>query len=227
MPDLVFTPLEDITKASVVQKYETLRNGFQSGKLKSTAYRKYQLLQLAHMVKENSVRITEALKQDLGRPVLESQFLDIDPSISEVMKSYNNVEKWSKSESAPFNIQWFAMKPTIHKEAKGTVLIISPFNYPFYLSIAPIGSAIAAGCTVLLKPSENSPASSALTEELIAKYLDPDVVTVVNGAIPETTRVLELRWDHNDRITVTSQIESNACGAARTGDFAIGLHFSE
>lgn len=54
------------------------------------------------------------------------------------MTSYDNVAKWSKPERPAFNYQWFAMKPTIYKEPKGTVLIICPFNYPFYLSMGPI-----------------------------------------------------------------------------------------
>lgn len=58
---------------SLEQKYETLRNGFNSGKLKSIEYRRYQLLQLAYMLKENDERILDALKQDLGRPAVESR----------------------------------------------------------------------------------------------------------------------------------------------------------
>ena len=89
------------------------------------------------------------------------------------------------------------MNPVIRKEPKGTVLIISPFNFPMWLSLAPVAGAIAAGNTVLLKPSELSSAVSQLTAELIPKYLDADVCRVVNGAIPETTKCLELQWDHS------------------------------
>ncbi|KAG8679851.1 hypothetical protein FRC08_016697, partial [Ceratobasidium sp. 394] len=81
-------------------------------------------------------------------------------------------------------------------EPKGVVLIISPFNYPVWLALTPLIGAIAAGCAAVIKPSELTPATSSLLASLVARYLDPDVVAVVNGAIPETTRLLELPWAH-------------------------------
>ena len=130
--------------------------------------------------------------------------LEIYSSIGEVTESYKNVDKWVKPERAPFNMNWFAMKPTTYKEPKGTVLIISPFNYPVWLLLGPLAGAIAAGNTVLLKPSESTPAWSSLIVELVAKYLDPDLVAVVNGAVPETTKVLELPWDHSSSSIIHS-----------------------
>ena len=73
---------------------------------------------------------------------------------------------------------------------------LRPWNYPFILSLLPLVGAIAAGCTCVIKPSEYNPTFSALLTQLIAKYLDPEAYTVVNGAVTETTRLLELRWDH-------------------------------
>jgi len=88
------------------------------------------------------------------------------------------------------------MNPSIRKEPKGVVLIISPFNYPVFLSFAPLAAAIAAGNAVVLKPSEHAPAVNSLITELCAEYLDPQLIQVVNGAVPETTKLLELQWDH-------------------------------
>jgi aldehyde dehydrogenase (NAD+) len=76
------------------------------------------------------------------------------------------------------------------------VINIAPWNYPVVISLLPLAGAIAAGCTCVLKPSEHNPTVAALLTELIAKYLDPDAYTVINGAAPETTRLLELKWDH-------------------------------
>lgn len=123
---------------------------------------------------------------------------DINPTIINILKLYNGIEKWAAPETAPFNYQFAAMKPTIRKEPKGTVLVISPFNFPLWLSVAPMAGAIAAGNTVLLKPSELSSAVSQLTAELLPKYVDSDVARVVNGEIPQTTRILELQWDHSE-----------------------------
>lgn len=98
------------------------------------------------------------------------------------------------------------MRPVIYKVPKGVVLIISPFNYPIWLSLGPLvrffcemirhlsnpiiqkAGAIAAGNAVVVKPSEQTPAVSALIAELVPKYLDPQLIRVVNGAIPESTK---------------------------------------
>ena len=137
--------------------------------------------------------------------------LELTPTLSEIKRQHNNVDKWAKPEKPPFNITWTPFRPTIAKEPKGTVLLVSPFNYPVWVNLVPLVSifsrflltksslthcsgcakagAIAAGCTVLIKPSEQTPACSSLFAELLHKYLDNDIVRVVNGAIPETTRV--------------------------------------
>ncbi|KAF9446039.1 NAD-aldehyde dehydrogenase [Macrolepiota fuliginosa MF-IS2] len=191
MVELQYTTLEDIEKT-----HTTLRNGFRSGKSKSVEYRKYQLLQLAYMVKDNTKRFEDALAADLGRPPFESHFLEINSSIMEARTAWANVDKWAKPERPPFSINATPMRPVIYKEPKGVVLIISPFNYPMWLCISPLAGAIAAGNAIVIKPSEATPHVSALFAELVPKYLDPELIAVVNGAVPETTKLLDLPWDH-------------------------------
>ncbi|KAF9051962.1 NAD-aldehyde dehydrogenase [Panaeolus papilionaceus] len=192
MTTLQYTPVEEIEGIR-----NELRAGFASEKMKPIAYRKYQLQKLMYMVKDNMSKFEETLKSDLNRPVLESRFMELIPAITEALTQYKNVDKWAKPTKPPFNFNFFAMKPQIRKEPKGTVLIIAPFNYPVWLLLSPLAGALAAGNTVLLKPSESTPATSALLAEVVAKYLDKDVVRVVNGAVPETTKLLELQWDHS------------------------------
>lgn len=127
--------------------------------------------------------------------------VEINATINEIKQAYDGVAKWAKPESAPFSVNFAAMKPVIRKEPKGTVLVISPFNYPLWLSFGPVAGAIAAGCTVVLKPSEVSPAVSALMTEIVPQYLDKDVFRIVNGAIPESTKLLELQWDHSSYLS--------------------------
>ncbi|QRW05395.1 aldehyde dehydrogenase family protein [Ceratobasidium sp. AG-Ba] len=189
--ELVYTPIDEIEKI-----HARLNASFKSGKTKPIAARKEQLLHLAYMVKDNAEALRKAIATDLGRPALESNFLEIDPLVRETVDAYKAVDKWAKPEPAPFSINFAAMKPVTRKEPKGVVLIISPFNYPVWLALSPLIGALAAGCAVVIKPSELTPATSSLVASLIARYLDPDVVTVVNGAIPETTRLLELPWAH-------------------------------
>ncbi|KAJ7481185.1 NAD-aldehyde dehydrogenase [Mycena galericulata] len=191
MATLAYTPLEDIDKY-----HAELRQGFNSGKTKSIAYRKYQLLQLSYLIKDNAKRFEEALALDLGRHALESHFLEINSSITELMEAYNNVESWAKPEKPSLSINFTFMRPVTHKEPKGVVLLISPFNYPMWLLFSPLAGAISAGNAVMLKPSESCPAVAALMTELLPKYVDSSLVRMVNGAIPETTKLLDLPWDH-------------------------------
>uniref|UniRef100_A0A0W0G7Y2 Aldehyde dehydrogenase n=1 Tax=Moniliophthora roreri TaxID=221103 RepID=A0A0W0G7Y2_MONRR len=191
MSKLQYTPVDEIEKI-----HTELKAGFNLGKMKSIAYRKYQLLQLMYMMKDNSQRLEEALKEDLGRPSLESQFFEITSSIIEIKHTYSHIDQWAKPEKPAFSLNWAPMRPVIYKEPKGVVLIIAPFNYPVFLTIPILASAIAAGNATVIKPSESTPATSALLAELVHQYLDTSLVRVVNGGIPETTKLLELPWGH-------------------------------
>ncbi|KAF7363850.1 Aldehyde dehydrogenase [Mycena sanguinolenta] len=184
MSTLAYTPLEEIEKIRA-----ELQTGFNSGKTKSVAFRKYQLLQFAYLIQDNVKAFEDALASDLGRHALETNLLEIGASLSEIMDAYKNVESWAKPEKPALTLTWMFMRPTVLKEPKGVVLIISPFNYPLWLCVSPMCGAIAAGNAIVIKPSESCPAIAALLTELIPKYLDPSLVRVVNGAIPETTKV--------------------------------------
>ncbi|KAJ7598905.1 NAD-aldehyde dehydrogenase [Mycena floridula] len=188
---LQYTPLEAIETI-----HKELHTGFTDGKLKSLAYRKYVVLQLGYLLKDNATRFHEALASDLGRPIQESQFMEVGPSISDARVAYQQLEKWAKPETPPFSINSAPMRPVIYKEPKGVILIISPFNYPVWLTFGPMISAIAAGNTVALKPSEQTPATSALMAELIPKYVDSSLIQVINGGPAETTKLMELPWGH-------------------------------
>jgi aldehyde dehydrogenase (NAD+)/aldehyde dehydrogenase (NAD(P)+) len=188
---LQHTPLDEIPRIR-----ERLRAGFQSGKSRPIAYRKAQLLHLAYLVQDNIEKIQEALRLDLGRPVLESNFLELAPVINECLYAHKNVETWAKPGSVPLTMNSFALSPKVRKDPKGVALIIGPFNYPVWCTFMPLIGAISAGCGALLKLPELTPATSALFAELVPKYLDNDLYAVINGAIPETTKVLELQWDH-------------------------------
>lgn len=124
--------------------------------------------------------------------------IETDSIVGEVLKAYNSVEKWARPDTPSFNVNFFAMKPKVHKVPKGVVLNIVAFNYPVWLTIGPIAGALASGNAILVKLPESTPTVSSLITELLPKYMDHDLVRVVNGGVPETTRVLELQWDHSE-----------------------------
>ncbi|CAN1268798.1 Aldehyde dehydrogenase family 3 member H1 [Linum perenne] len=105
------------------------------------------------------------------------------------------LKNWMKPEKAKTSVTTFPSSAEIVSEPFGVVLIISAWNYPFLLSIDPVIGAIAAGNAVVLKPSELAPASSSLLAKLFAKYLDSSSIKVVEGAIAETSALLEQKWD--------------------------------
>jgi beta-apo-4'-carotenal oxygenase len=133
---------------------------------------------------------------DLGKPEYETYLTESGWCKNDIIFICKNLEKWMKDESAPdIDLTNKLMSPIIRKDPIGTVLVIGAYNFPIQLSLGPVIGAIAAGCTVVLKPSENAPNAAAVMQLILEKYVDPDCFTVVNGAIPETTALLEQKWD--------------------------------
>ncbi|CDO75126.1 hypothetical protein BN946_scf185010.g51 [Trametes cinnabarina] len=184
MAMLKCTSLEDIPKI-----HETARRAFNSGKTQSLEFRKQQIAQLAWLIKDHEDDWREALRADLGRHPQETDLLEFTGVYAEVTTAYKNIEKWAKPQSVDFSLNWFAMRPKLQTEPKGVVLIIAPFNLPLFLLLGPLTSAIAAGNAAVLKPSEQIPATSQLLAELLPKYLDNELYHVINGGVPETTKV--------------------------------------
>ncbi|PNX87431.1 aldehyde dehydrogenase family 3 member h1-like protein, partial [Trifolium pratense] len=105
------------------------------------------------------------------------------------------LKQWMTPEKAKTSITTFPSSAEIVPEPLGVVLVISAWNYPFLLSLDPVVGAIAAGNAVVLKPSEIAPASSALLLKLLGEYMDNSCVRVVEGAVDETTALLQQKWD--------------------------------
>ncbi|CAN0892351.1 Aldehyde dehydrogenase family 3 member H1 [Linum grandiflorum] len=105
------------------------------------------------------------------------------------------LKNWMRPEKAKTSLTTFPSSAEVVSEPFGVILIISAWNYPFYLSIDPVIGAIAAGNAVVLKPSELAPASSSLLAKMFAKYMDSSSIKVIEGAVSETTALLEQKWD--------------------------------
>ncbi|CAD6888870.1 unnamed protein product [Tilletia controversa] len=182
--------------ASISQTVEDLRTNFLSGKTRAVAYRKAQLKQLYFLFKDNEKAWLEALHNDLGRSDFESYLAEIFGIYNEIIDAINNLDSWAKPQQPFSGLAWLTHTTQIRKEPKGAVLVIGAWNYPIAVSVGPVVGAIAAGNTVVLKPSEVAQHTSALTAKLWAKYMDPETSRVVNGAVAETTALLDQRWEH-------------------------------
>ncbi|KAK0570151.1 hypothetical protein OC861_000293 [Tilletia horrida] len=181
---------------SVPVTVNELRASFISGKTRPVAYRKRQLQQLYFLIKDNEKAIIEALQKDLGRPDFETYLAEIFSTQTEIVNAVKNIDSWAKPKNVWSGFAWATHTTQIRREPKGTVLVIGAWNYPVSLTIGPVVGAIAAGNTVVLKPSELAAHTAQLLADLWPKYLDPETSRVINGAVPETTALLDQRWEH-------------------------------
>lgn len=173
-----------------------LRTTFASGKTRPFSWRAAQLKRLRLMLSEQEAKLLKALADDLGKPKVEAYAGEVGFLSADVGHTLKHLHGWMKPEKVSTPIVNQRGTSKIHREPLGVVLIIGPWNYPLQLVLAPLVGAIAAGNCALLKPSELAPHTAAVVTELVQKYLDPDCVKVVEGGIPETTALLNERWDH-------------------------------
>lgn len=162
----------------------------------SLAERKRKLKLLLRWILTNRLEISTAIQKDLGKPEVEVELSEILPVTSEIRHALANLNRWARPKGVPTPMLMLGTRSKIHYEPKGVVLIIAPWNYPLNLTLSPLTSAIAAGNAAIIKPSERTPATSALVEKLIDELFDEDEVTVVQGGIPETQELLTLPFDH-------------------------------
>ena len=158
-----------------------LRKTYATGRTRDLQWRKRQLLALAQAMEENETAIAKALEADLGRKPFEAWLADSVGTIAEAKDAAKNLHKWAKRRYRLLERSQLPGRGWVEYEPYGTVLIIGAWNFPFYLTLGPLVGAIAAGNTVVLKPSEFAPASSRLMVELVEKYLDTSAIAVVEG----------------------------------------------
>ncbi|MEQ9230421.1 MAG: aldehyde dehydrogenase family protein, partial [Cyclobacteriaceae bacterium] len=155
-----------------------------------------RLKKLRKWIFDNRVSIQEAIYADLRKPAEEADLTEIYVTLSDTKKAIRNLKYWVISEPQGTSIPYLGTKAEIYYEPKGTVLIISPWNYPFSLAVGPLISAIAAGNTVFLKPSELSANTSKLIKRMVEELFDEDLVKVETGGVEVSTELLKLPFDH-------------------------------
>lgn len=168
----------------------------ETGRTKSLYDRKQTLKKLRNWIKQNQELILTELAKDFGKSREELMISEIKPIASEIKDALSNIRFWAQDIHKRTPIALLGSRAKVIKEPKGTVLIIAPWNFPFMLAIGPLVSALAAGCTAVIKPSENTPACEALIEKMIQEVFKPEEVACVKGAVQETTALLALKWDH-------------------------------
>ncbi|MBX7434241.1 aldehyde dehydrogenase family protein [Mycobacterium sp. Y57] len=173
-----------------------LRETFASGRTRSVDWRKEQLHALERLMVENEPAIAAALETDLGRKPFEAWLADIASVVGEAKDAAKNAGKWTKRRYRMLEMSQLPGLGWVEYEPYGTVLIIGAWNFPFALTLGPLVGAIAAGNTVMLKPSEVAPASSALMAELVPRYLDTDAIAIVEGDGSVSQELIGQGFDH-------------------------------
>jgi aldehyde dehydrogenase (NAD+) len=140
--------------------------------------------------------IKKAMYADYRKPYTETDITEIYPVLSEAKHTIKNLKSWMKPKKVPTPVTFLGTKAHIQYEPKGSSLIIAPWNYPFNLAICPLVSALSAGCTVMIKPSEMTPHTSALIKEMIGELFNENIVSVIEGGLEASQQLLAKPFDH-------------------------------
>ena len=173
-----------------------VRTVFNAGRTRSVAWREEQLRAIERMCEEREAEISEALIRDLGRSAFEAWLGDIASTKAEAVFARKHFRKWMKPQRQSLPLAQMPGRAWVQYDPIGVVLVIGPWNYPFFLCMSPVVAADAAGNGVVIKPSELAPATSELIARLVPQYLDPEAVRVVEGAADVTQDLLSQGFDH-------------------------------
>ena len=181
---------------SLLKFIENQETYFKSGDTLPISKRKRLLKNLKKHILINEKKIYKALNDDLRKSNFETFVTEIGILITEIDIVLNKIDKWAKKKRVKSSLLNFPSSDYVLSQPYGKVLIISPWNYPFQLALLPLISAIAAGNTVVLKPSELAPNTSNLIKKFIEEIFDRSHALVVEGGADTATKLLEIRWDY-------------------------------
>lgn len=174
---------------------EQQRNYYQTGATLPVEFRIRQLRRLYDAVKKYETEIHDALKSDLGKSSYESFMCETGLVLSEISYMIRHTRKFARKKTVHTPLAQFASHSYQQPVPYGNTLIMSPWNYPFLLSIDPLVDAIAAGNTAIVKPSAYSPATSRMVEKILTECFEPEYVAAVVGGRAENAALLEQKFD--------------------------------
>lgn len=178
--------------ASIVEKQKKY---FNHGDTLSIKFRVYMLKNLKKAIKKYEKEIMEALRLDLGKSSYESYMCEVGLVLSELSYMIKHTKKFSKCRKVKTPLAQFSAKSYKKPSPYGNVLIMSPWNYPFLLTMDPVIDAISAGNTIVVKPSAYSPNTSDIIAKILRECFSPDYVAVVTGGRKENASLLEQKFD--------------------------------
>ncbi|MCF0146718.1 MAG: aldehyde dehydrogenase family protein, partial [Eubacterium sp.] len=183
-------------KRTIEEILSAQRAFFDTGKTRNVFYRIQALKRLEAAIERHHAEIDLALKEDLGKSFFESYMCEVGLTLSELRYQAAHVREWSRPQPAVPNLAHFASKTFVMAEPYGVTLIMSPWNYPFMLTMEPLIGAVAAGNCCVVKPSAYSPKTSAIMAQVIEEAFEPGHVDVVLGGREQNKELLDKKFDY-------------------------------
>jgi len=171
------------------------RTYFNTHETKGLTFRIAQLNKLDALLKSNEKLLYKAIYSDFKKSEFDTYTTELALLYHDIKDAKRNLRKWSKTKRVGTNMLNFPAKSYIIPEPLGVCLVIGAWNYPYQLTLAPVIAAMAAGNTVLIKPSELASNTSAVMAKLINENFNPNYLKVIEGGIPETTNLLNQKFD--------------------------------
>ncbi|MDM1362293.1 aldehyde dehydrogenase [Myroides marinus] len=180
---------------TITSVFSTQKSYFDSNATKDISFRIEQLKKLKQVLQTNEQRLEEAIYHDFGKSAFETYLTELSIVYAEINYYIKSVQKLSKRKRVSVGLVNFPAKGYIIPEPLGVTLVIGAWNYPYQLSLLPALTAMAAGNTVIIKPSELPMRTSQVLAELINENFDKEYLYVVEGGIEETTELLSIPFD--------------------------------
>ena len=184
-----------MTSQEIIELLEKQRKYYKSGATLPISFRICQLKKLYEVIRKYRDEINGALKADLGKSDYEAFMCESGLVLTEISYMIKHAKRFAKRRRVKTPLAQFASKSYKQPIPYGNVLIMSPWNYPFLLTLEPLVDAIAAGNTAIVKPSAYSPATSKIVEKIIGECFDPEYIAVVVGGRAENSALLDQKFD--------------------------------
>ena len=185
-----------MTREEIALIVEKQRSYFQTGATLPVEFRINALKKLQQLILSHEAEIAEALNQDLGKSAVEGYMCETGMVLSEIHYMLHHVRAFAKEKTVRTPLVQFASRSYQKPSPYGVALIMSPWNYPLLLTLDPLVDALAAGNTVVIKPSAYSPATSALLKTLLESVFSPEYVAVITGGREENACLLDQKFDY-------------------------------
>lgn len=185
-----------MTAEEIKKLTEEQRRFFETGATLELSYRIQALKRLKACVKKREEEILAALKRDLGKSRTEGYMCEVGLTLSEIGFMLSHIRRYAAEKRVHTPLAQFPSRSYVKPSPYGVTLVMSPWNYPFLLTMEPLADALAAGNTVILKPSAYSPHTGKVIAQIVEECFDKKLVAVVTGGRAENTCLLQQHFDY-------------------------------